>query len=185
MNGCKVGDFCHRLVQRTLACLLLATLFLTPVLASSRAATGATPSLPPALACGGHAECLAAHGPVVKNFGWGFGIPGAIASDGTHVWVTGPVGETVTELDASTGALVRVIGGPSTASTTPTPSLRTVPTSGWPTTATTTATASPSWMLRPERWSRCSQAPSTASTSPTPCPRTAPTSGSPTPAVTP
>ncbi len=35
----------------------------------------------------------------------------AVASDGSHVWVTNFAGNAVTELSASTGALVRVISG--------------------------------------------------------------------------
>jgi YVTN family beta-propeller protein len=37
-------------------------------------------------------------------------VPGGISSDGTHVWVTNYHGNTVTELDASTGAVVQTIG---------------------------------------------------------------------------
>ena len=44
-------------------------------------------------------------------FGWGFAYPYAVASDGTHVWVTNGDGDSVTELSASTGALVKVISG--------------------------------------------------------------------------
>jgi DNA-binding beta-propeller fold protein YncE len=35
--------------------------------------------------------------------------PSAITSDGTHVWVANGAGDSVTELSASTGALVKVI----------------------------------------------------------------------------
>ena len=45
-------------------------------------------------------------------FGWGFNVPGAVSSDGTHVWVASFSGDSVTELDAATGALVQVITGP-------------------------------------------------------------------------
>ena len=41
----------------------------------------------------------------------GFRQPDAIASDGTHVWVANNDGNSVTELNASTGALVKVISG--------------------------------------------------------------------------
>jgi DNA-binding beta-propeller fold protein YncE len=34
-----------------------------------------------------------------------------VSSDGTHVWVANYFGDTVTEMDAATGALVRVITG--------------------------------------------------------------------------
>jgi DNA-binding beta-propeller fold protein YncE len=37
--------------------------------------------------------------------------PAAVSSDGTHVWVTSNVGNSVTELNATTGALVRSIRG--------------------------------------------------------------------------
>ena len=36
-------------------------------------------------------------------------IPAAVSSDGTHVWVANSDGNTVTELDASTGAVVQTI----------------------------------------------------------------------------
>jgi streptogramin lyase len=44
-------------------------------------------------------------------FGWGFNDPDAVSSDGTHVWVANSGGDSVTELDAATGALVKVILG--------------------------------------------------------------------------
>src|SRR5215469_2760898 len=49
-------------------------------------------------------------------FGWGLSLPISDSSDGTHVWVANRAGGTthqgsVTELDAATGALVRVIRG--------------------------------------------------------------------------
>ncbi len=47
----------------------------------------------------------------VKVFGWGFDDPVAVASDGNHVWVANHYGNSVTELSASTGALVRVDPG--------------------------------------------------------------------------
>ncbi|HEV3313258.1 MAG TPA: hypothetical protein VG815_22335 [Chloroflexota bacterium] len=40
-----------------------------------------------------------------------FAEPTTLTADGTHVWVLNGVGRTVTELDAATGATVRVIGG--------------------------------------------------------------------------
>jgi hypothetical protein len=43
----------------------------------------------------------------VNVLGWGFNGPSGIASDGTHVWVAN-YGNSVTELSASTGALVKV-----------------------------------------------------------------------------
>ena len=46
-------------------------------------------------------------------FGWGFNSPDAVSSDGTHVWVANADGDSVTELDAATGALVHVIIGAS------------------------------------------------------------------------
>ena len=46
----------------------------------------------------------------VNVLGWGFNGPSGIASDGTHVWVAN-YGNSVTELSASTGALVKVISG--------------------------------------------------------------------------
>jgi hypothetical protein len=42
-----------------------------------------------------------------------FSDPQAIASDGTHIWVANQDGHSVTELNASTGALVRTISGTS------------------------------------------------------------------------
>ena len=47
----------------------------------------------------------------VQVFGWGFGSPDAIASDGTHVWVANYDANSVTELSAKTGGLVKVISG--------------------------------------------------------------------------
>ena len=44
-------------------------------------------------------------------FGWGFEAPEGISSDGTHVWVANEDGDSVTELNAETGALVQVITG--------------------------------------------------------------------------
>jgi hypothetical protein len=46
-----------------------------------------------------------------RVFGWGFAGPGAIADDGTHVWVANGGNSTVSELSASTGALVKVLAG--------------------------------------------------------------------------
>jgi DNA-binding beta-propeller fold protein YncE len=45
--------------------------------------------------------------------GSGFNRPYAISSDGTHVWVANYGGNSVTELAAATGALVKVISGSS------------------------------------------------------------------------
>ena len=42
-------------------------------------------------------------------FGWGFEAPEGISSDGTHVWVANYGGDSVTELNAATGTLVKVI----------------------------------------------------------------------------
>jgi DNA-binding beta-propeller fold protein YncE len=47
----------------------------------------------------------------VKVLGWGFNGPIAVTSDGTHVWVANSSGNSVTELSASAGGLVRVIFG--------------------------------------------------------------------------
>ena len=48
----------------------------------------------------------------VQVLGWGFNVPGAVSSDGTHVWVANN-GNSVTELDAVDRGLVQVISGPS------------------------------------------------------------------------
>ena len=53
-------------------------------------------------------------GPAVSGsqvLGWGFGQPNAVSSDGTDVWVANSGGNSVTELSASTGALVHVVLG--------------------------------------------------------------------------
>ena len=50
---------------------------------------------------------------VISGSSYGFDSPDAITSDGTHVWVANLYGNSVTELSASTGALVRVIRGSS------------------------------------------------------------------------
>ena len=42
---------------------------------------------------------------VIHGSGYGFNTPVAVASNGTHVWVTSAGGDAVTELDADTGAL--------------------------------------------------------------------------------
>jgi DNA-binding beta-propeller fold protein YncE len=44
-----------------------------------------------------------------RGSSYGFGGPHAVASDGTHVWVANSLGDSVSELDASSGALVRVL----------------------------------------------------------------------------
>ena len=44
---------------------------------------------------------------------YSFGRPYAIADDGTHVWVVNNSGNSVTELDASDGSLVRNLNGAS------------------------------------------------------------------------
>jgi DNA-binding beta-propeller fold protein YncE len=43
--------------------------------------------------------------------GGAFDQPQSVTSDGTHVWVANLVGNSVTELSASTGALIKVIRG--------------------------------------------------------------------------
>ena len=43
----------------------------------------------------------------------GFSGPFAVSSDGSHVWVANNGNESVTELDASTGALIHELSGPS------------------------------------------------------------------------
>lgn len=66
-----------------------------------------------------------------KVLGWGFGDPVAIATDdGTDVWVAN-YGGSVTEVNASTGDLVKLITGSSYGSTAPSPSPPTAPTCGW------------------------------------------------------
>jgi streptogramin lyase len=47
----------------------------------------------------------------LSSSSYGFTTPFAIADDGTHVWVANQEGNSVTELDASNGALVTVISG--------------------------------------------------------------------------
>ena len=47
----------------------------------------------------------------VKVLGWGFNEPGAITLGGTHLWVVNVRGNSVTELSASTGALVKFNNG--------------------------------------------------------------------------
>ncbi len=42
---------------------------------------------------------------------YGFNYPVGIAFDGTHIWVTNPPGNSVTELNASNGAWVRTLSG--------------------------------------------------------------------------
>jgi hypothetical protein len=88
-------------------------------------------------------EELASLVKVISGSSYGFEFPDAISSDGTHVWVAnGPgsgdrpllsAGNTVTELSASTGTLVKVISGSSYGFNGPLRCPRTAPTSGWPT----------------------------------------------------
>lgn len=58
---------------------------------------------------------LAVASPVAANGVWvsagNFDFPVSIASDGVHVWVVNLDGESVTELRARTGGLVKVISG--------------------------------------------------------------------------
>ncbi len=42
-----------------------------------------------------------------------FNDPVAVSSDGTHVWVANKRGDSVSEIDAATGAVIQVIAGPS------------------------------------------------------------------------
>ncbi len=51
----------------------------------------------------------ASAGTVIQTIGVG-SEPGAVSSDGTHVWVANYTGNTVTELAASTGAVDQTIG---------------------------------------------------------------------------
>jgi len=46
---------------------------------------------------------------VLKGPVYGFNKPGAVASDGTHIWVTNSGGGSVTELDATTGVPVNLL----------------------------------------------------------------------------
>ncbi len=61
------------------------------------------------VAIGASVKPLALSSPQV--FGWGFNSPHGVSSDGTHVWVANNLGNSVTELDASNGAVVQVLGG--------------------------------------------------------------------------
>jgi hypothetical protein len=45
----------------------------------------------------------------VRILGGGFNVPAGVSSDGTHVWVANDAGNSVSELNAATGRLVRVI----------------------------------------------------------------------------
>jgi len=45
------------------------------------------------------------------NPGYDFAVPVGVSSDGTDAWVTNYDGNSVTEMGAPTGALVRVISG--------------------------------------------------------------------------
>ena len=40
---------------------------------------------------------------------FGFSLPDSITSDGSHVWVANHKANTVTELDAATGKLMRIL----------------------------------------------------------------------------
>jgi hypothetical protein len=59
---------------------------------------------------------LAPHGSstparVYSDASYGFSSPNRIADDGMHVWVTNPPGNSVTELNASDGSLIRILAG--------------------------------------------------------------------------
>jgi hypothetical protein len=41
----------------------------------------------------------------VRNLGWGFSAPDAASSDGTDIWATDVGGDSVTELNTSSGVL--------------------------------------------------------------------------------
>lgn len=49
----------------------------------------------------------------IAGSGYGLDSPAAVSSDASHVWVANVAGNSMTELDASTGAVVQVISGPS------------------------------------------------------------------------
>jgi hypothetical protein len=71
-------------------------------------------SLNALVACGARtialgAGALGAGAPTAAAASSAFADPGGIATDGTHVWVTNNTGHSVTELSATTGALVQVI----------------------------------------------------------------------------
>ena len=60
----------------------------------------------------GAVSASAATGPTVKIIqgeSYGFNVVTAIASNGANVWVANSSGNSVTELDASTGAKVRLL----------------------------------------------------------------------------
>ena len=51
--------------------------------------------------------------------GYRFNQPAGIAVDGTHIWITNPHGNSVTEIDAADGALIRTLSGGSYRFSTP------------------------------------------------------------------
>jgi len=83
------------------------------------------PAVGPASAAGGTAAGTrpAADAGAGSGGAWGtakdalrasrFNRPRAVASDGTHVWVANRTGNSVTELNAATSAVVKVIAGSS------------------------------------------------------------------------
>ena len=57
---------------------------------------------------------MAAQSPPVRNFSggsYGFNGPEGLATDGSHIWVANSFGNSVTELDATTGAWIRTLSG--------------------------------------------------------------------------
>ena len=48
-----------------------------------------------------------------RVLGWGFNEPVGVSSEGGDVWVVNTAGDSLTELDAATGALVRVLSASS------------------------------------------------------------------------
>jgi DNA-binding beta-propeller fold protein YncE len=70
-----------------------------------------------ALVAGGRGPNPAGRGPAVHagavyaGSSYGFSTPKAVASDGTHIWVANSSGDSVTELNASSGTPLRTISG--------------------------------------------------------------------------
>ena len=97
MKASHASSAGHRSVTRALAAIALTVV----VTSGLFAATSAAAAVPRAALKG------------VNVIGWGFSFPRALATDGKHVWVANIGANSVIELNASTGRMVRVISGAS------------------------------------------------------------------------
>lgn len=91
-------------VRKWAGAIALAAFAASPLLVPTQSANAAIRAAPMEKSCSGLPVCRAAQltpdTPAVNNFGWDFNAPGAVSSDGTHVWVVEEAFDTLVELDA-------------------------------------------------------------------------------------